>query len=112
MNHGSKISFTNVVNQSVCNRYLAKDDAFKGFMSIMYASHVRSGPVDHLMQANILSSFSIEDCRPISTMNISTATSKSQTDTSDTSFHGKCKTAASEASETPASDVIFLPLKQ
>ena len=57
INHVSKASFADAVKQSVHDHRLTKDDAFKGSMSIMYASHVCSGSadifqsiLDHLLQ--------------------------------------------------------------
>ena len=45
-NYVSKTSFADVVKQSVQNHHLTKDDVFKGFMSIMYASHKCAGSAD------------------------------------------------------------------
>ena len=46
VNLDSRTSFANVVKKTVQDHQITKDDAFKGFMSIMYASHVCYGSVD------------------------------------------------------------------
>ena len=55
--HTSKTSFAGVVKQSIQDYHLTKDEAFKGFMSIMYARHMCAGlaenfqsALDHLLQ--------------------------------------------------------------
>ena len=71
-----------MVKQSVQDHHLTKDDAFKGYMSIMYASHMCAGSeyifqsaLDHLLQKNNLPSFSIGDCPLLSPIGIATASS-------------------------------------
>ena len=49
--HASKTSFPDVVKQSIQDYHLTKVDAFKGFMIIMYASHVCAGSADNLQSA-------------------------------------------------------------
>ena len=50
--HTSKTSFADVLKQSIQDHHLTKDDAFKGFMSIMYASHVCAGSADNFQIAS------------------------------------------------------------
>ena len=69
VNHVTKISFADVVKQSVQGHHHTKDNAIKGFMSIIYASLMCAGSqnifqcsFDDLLQKNNLPSFSIGDC--------------------------------------------------
>ena len=116
--HTPKTSFADVVKQSIQDYHLTKDDAFKGFMSIMYASHVCAGSaenfqsaLDHLLQKNKLPSFSIGDCPPLSPIGISTTTSNPHSESNNTPFpgnseiHAAVSPAASETYETPAADI-------
>ena len=82
VNHVSKASFADAVKQFVHDHRLTKDDAFKGFMKNMYASHVCSGSMDifkivldHLLQKNSLPYFSIGDCPLLSPIGMSISTS-------------------------------------
>ena len=59
--NASKTSFADVVKQCVQDHHLTKDDALKGFMSSMHASHVCAGSVenfqsalDHLLQKKLI----------------------------------------------------------
>ena len=47
----SKTSFADVVKQSIKDYYRTKDDDFKGFVSIMYASHVCAGSAENFQSA-------------------------------------------------------------
>ena len=49
--HTSKTSFADVLKQSIQDHHLTKDDAFKGFMNIMYGSHVCADSADSLQSA-------------------------------------------------------------
>ena len=110
-----------MVEQTIQDYHLTKDDGFKGFMSIMYASHVCAGlaenfqsALDHLLQKNNLPSFSIGDCPPLSPIGFSTSTSNPHSESKSTPFPGNFETpavvnhAASETSETPVPDDIHL----
>ena len=105
VNHVSKAPFADVVKQSVQDHHLTKDDAFKGFMRIMYASHIIcagsadtfQGVLNHLLQKNNLPSFSIGDCPPFSPTGISTTSSNPHSESNNTPFISNSKT-----SETPA----------
>ena len=61
VSHVSKASFADTVKQSVHDHRLTMDDALKGFINIIYASHVCSGSadifhnvLDHLLQKKII----------------------------------------------------------
>ena len=85
--HDSKNSFAYVIKQSLQDHHLTKDDAFEGFMRIMYASHVCAGSadkfrsaLDHLLQKKSLPPFSIRDFPPISPIGIATVSSNPDPD--------------------------------
>ena len=59
--HTSKTSLADVLKQTIQDHHFTKDDAFKGFMSIIYASHMCAGSadsfqsaIDHLLQKKIV----------------------------------------------------------
>ena len=117
-----------MVNQSVQDHHLTKDDAFKVFTSIMYASHMCAGSadvfqsaIDHLLQKNNLPSFSVDflhihqqvsqqffsnpdpdsSIPPFPSINMTPASAMSETPADVVSF------VASETSEVPAGVVSF-----
>ena len=104
VNLDSKILFANVVKRTVQYKQFTKDDAFKGFMSIMYASYVRSCSVDifqkvlvHLLQKNEIQSLSIGDCPPLSPIGIPTTTSSAHSENNNTPFPGNSMTSQTHA---------------
>ena len=96
LTHASKTPFADVVQRSIQDHHITKDDAFKAFMSVMYASHTCAGSadifqsaLDHLLQKIFLPTFSIGNFPSLPPIGIATASSNSDSDFSNPPFPRK-----------------------
>ena len=108
-----------MIKQYFHGKQLTKDEAFRGFINIMYVSHVLSD-LAHIFSkfpqspsAKKKSSFSLGDCPALLTIGVSIIdTSKPDPDSSYSLFHGNWMSSSSETSEDSAAEIIlnqFLP---